>query len=557
MRFRKFAETARDVSQESSGITKRNLVAELLIDADNNALQYVPRFIQGRIFPAYDERKTKVGPALMRSAVSESTGEPESDIKQMLPSVSDMGELFDELSIEHDNSQQRLGHNQVSVADVYDMFCSVATTSGAGSQQRKIDLIVGVLSQCSALEAKYVTRLVLGEMRIGVGSGTVRKSIAEAFDIDESLVERAIMLSNNAGEVATTAQADGTDGLKDVDIRLGESPLKPMLAKKGEISDVFDDVGSERVISQYKYDGARLQIHKQGDDVRLYTRQLEDITDSMPDVVNRVRETVHEETAIVDAEVVGYPDSDSDSDEPLAFQEVLKRLRRKYDIEEKADEIHLDIHAFDLLYTDDEGSILDKPLTARWNQLTSCVSDVALAEHEVVSAEREIRRMTQSAEEDGHEGVMVKDPSATYEPNKRGKNWLKLKPEGETIDAVVVGGSYGEGERSDFVGSFELAVREEETGELKSVGDLGTGFTDEDFEQLTERFEKLITWQDGRQLGIEPQVVFEVEFEEVQPSPEYDSGYGLRFPRFIQLRADKTVNTADTVSRLENIGGFD
>lgn len=552
MKFKNFAETADEVSNESSNNTKRDKIATLLVEADEKALHIVPRFIQGEVFPADSERKTGVGPSLMRSVVSEATGVDEDTIKEMLLNVSDMGEVFDKLDI---TSSSPSDNEQVNVADVAHMLDKVASCSGAGSQQEKIDLLVGTISNCSGVEAKYITRLVLKEMRIGVGGGTVRKAIAKAFDVGEDAVERAIMLSNDVGSVAQTAKKEGNYGLKNIEVNVLESPIKPMLAKKTQVDEALEDIESDTVMVQYKYDGARLQIHVDDGEVRLFTRQLEDITDSMPDVVERVRENMKIDKAIIDAEVVGY--SDEDSTEPLPFQEVLKRLRRKHDIEEKSDEIALDIHVFDLLYAENTGSVIDNPLASRWAKLDSVVTDEVQSEHEDVSSALEVRRISQKAQNDGHEGVMVKDPYATYEPNKRGKNWLKIKPEGETIDAVVTGGTYGDGKRSDFISSFELAVRDTDTDELKSIGDVGTGFTDDEFEVLTEKFEDLIMTQDGQDLTFNNKVVFEVLFEEVQPSPEYDSGYGLRFPRFIQVRQDKSPRTADTLSRLENIGGFD
>lgn len=550
MRFKRFAEAAETI-EEKSGNAMTTEVADLFLFTEDDAIEIVPRFVQGRIFPAHDSRKLNVGASLMRSAVSEATGVDEDDIKDDLVGVSDMGVLFDSYNIKDSSGQQRLGGNQLSVSEVYDMMTTVASTSGAGSQQEKIDHIVSVLSQCTPVEAKYITRLVLEEMRIGVGEGTVRKAISQAYGVEEDVVERAIMLTNDTGSVNRVAREGGAQDLRTIDLNVGEVPLKPMLAKSGELSAVFDEIGADELFCDYKYDGFRIQAHKCGDDVTVFTRRLEDVTDSLPDVVEEIRDSVEAEVAIIDGEAVGYESAAFEN--PRTYQETQKRIRRKYDIDEMVEEIPLRTHAFDLLYTGDEGLLIDEPLSTRWEKLEQiCDSDI-IAEHETVEAAKEIQSMSNLAENADHEGVMVKDPSSTYQPNSRGKRWLKLKPEGETIDAVVIGGEWGEGERSDFIDTFEIAVVDESSDELVSVGNVGTGFTEAQFKRLTNLFEDYIVSQDGHELQFQPKIIFEVKFEEVQPSPEFSSGYGLRFPKYIQRRETKSVEEADTLERLEDI----
>lgn len=550
MRFKEFAETADEINQISGNIDTQERVGQLIEDAgDDRAV--VTRFIQGEVFPPYDSRKVSMSTSLLRTAISDATGVEESELKDKMPEVTDMGELFDVYDIDRNVGQQTLGQSSLTVGDVYEVLAEIADASGSGSQQEKIDLMVSLMSKCTAIEAKYLVRLVLGKMSIGVGEGTVRKAISTQYDIDEDVVERAIMLTTDTGMVASVAHDEGEDGLSSMDISVGEIPIRPMKASKSKVADVIEDIDEDYVFAEYKYDGFRIQAHKDGDQIKLFTRRLEDVTDSLPDVVDFVKENVDEEKVILDGEVVGYETKEYET--PLPYQETQKRIRRKYGIEEMVDEIPVRPEFFDILYKDDEGSLIDEDLERRVELLEDSSHQSVLGRREKCEDVTSLQEVITQAEKDGHEGVMAKNPYSSYEPNSRGKRWLKIKPAGETVDAVVIGGEYGDGRRSDFIASYELGLWNQDKDELQSIGDVGTGFTDEQFEELTEMLEDEITSQTGRELEIRPKVVFEVEFEEVQPSPEYESGYGLRFPRFIRLRETKGVDDADTIERLESI----
>lgn len=550
MRFKEFAETADEINQISGNIDTQERVGQLIEDAgDDRAV--VTRFIQGEVFPPYDSRKVRMSTSLLRTAISDATGVEESELKDKMPEVTDMGELFDVYDIDRNVGQQTLGQSSLTVGDVYEVLVEIADTSGSGSQKEKIDLMVSLMSKCTAIEAKYLVRLVLGKMSIGVGEGTVRKAISTQYDINEDVVERAIMLTTDTGTVASVAHDEGENGLSSMDISVGEIPIRPMKASKSKVTDVVEEIDEDYVFAEYKYDGFRIQAHKDGDHIKLFTRRLEDVTDSLPDVVDFMKENVNADKVILDGEVVGYETKEYET--PLPYQETQKRIRRKYGIEEMVDEIPVRPEFFDILYKDNEGSLIDEDLERRVELLEDSSDESVLGRREKCEDVTSLQEVISQAEKDGHEGVMAKNPYSLYEPNSRGKRWLKIKPAGETIDAVVIGGEYGDGRRSDFIASYELGLQNRDKDELQSIGDVGTGFTDEQFEELTEMLEDEITSQTGRELEIRPKAVFEVEFEEVQPSPEYESGYGLRFPRFIRLRETKGVDDADTIDRLESI----
>lgn len=551
MKFKLFSNKAEDINELSSNEKIEKRVANLIKSCDSDSITIIPRFIQGRIFPVHRQENLNLSTSLMRTAISQSTGVEEEELKSKINDVEDMGALFDQYEIESEGGQSTLTSTPIKVSEVFQTFEEIAAESGSGSQRRKVDFAVSLISRCDPVEAKYLTRLILGDISIGVGEGTVRKAIARAYDIDEDIVERGLMIANDYGYIAEVASNEGSSGIKDINLGVGEIPLRPMKASKGKVTEVFEDMDVDTVAGDYKYDGFRMQIHKNQDDIRLFTNRLEDVTSSLPDVVEAVKNNIDAEEIILDAEGVGY--ESKDYDKPLPYQKTQKRIRRKHGIDEMVDEIPVIPKIFDVLYYGDDGLLIDEPIDNRLDILDDVCSEKIRAEQRECTTVKDLQQLMSDAEKDGHEGGMVKNPDSTYEPNSRGKRWIKLKPQGETIDAVVIGGDYGDGRRSDFIASFELGLWNQDTGEIESIGDVGTGFTDEEFADLTERLEPHVVSVDGRNLNINPTLVFEVEFEEIQPSPEYESGYSLRFPRFKNLRTTKSIDDADNIGRLKNM----
>lgn len=561
--FEAFCRAAESID-DTSGNAMTSKVAELL-NVSGGDLAVIAHFIQGEIFPAHDERKVKLGPSLMRDAIANAAAVEAEEVAELVAEMGGTGEVCEELDLDPESGQQTLGATQLTVNEVYETFADLSQISGSGSQAKKVQRVSDLLQRASPVEGKYISRLILSEMRIGVGAGTVRDAIAQAFGVSTELVERAIMVTNDIGEVAVTAREGGADALASEEMKVG-IPVEPMLAQKVDLESLFDDAadGNGRVAVDVKYDGSRLQVHKDGDDVVLYTRGLEDETQSLPDIVELVREEVDAETAILDAEVTAV---DPETGETLPFQEVTKRVGRKHGIEEKQEEINTHLHVFDILYADGD-TLIDEPLVDRHEQLRE-VTPALSTEQTLVTTADEVNELQARAVNSGDEGVMVKDPQGAYKPGKRGKNWLKFKAQAETVDCVVVGAEWGEGERNLIevetddgvekkrtIGAYMLAVRDDD-GDLKTVGKVGTGLTDQDKVELTEQFEDLITAENGKEITFSPEVVFEIGFEELQPSPSYSSGYGLRFPRFERVRDEKRVEDADTLDRLKDIADID
>ena len=540
--FLKFAKLCKDVESVSGTLEKIDLVAGFLAELDESELYVAPGFIMGTVFSSGSDLVMGVGPSILYEALARACGCPPEQISSMLRATGDPGLVAAGVV------QRRkplglasfIGGEQLSISEVYQRFLAVAHASGKRSHDTKIKNLQFLFSQASPLEAQYIARLAIEDMRIGVGEGGVRDAISKAFGMSAEDVERAYNLTNDMGLVAVSAKR-GT--LSELNVILNH-PIKMMLAQLGEgIPAALQELGTAAI--EWKYDGARVQIHKDGQKVRIFSRRLENVTASLPEIVSAVKANIRAKSAILDGEAVAI----GQDERPMAFQEILKRFRRKYNVEKLAVQIPLRLFLFDLIYLDGK-SIIDRPLRDR-RALLETIADPSMLAKQVLSNSSEVaEEIYRQALDAGHEGLMLKNPSSVYAPGKRGKNWLKIKPVMETLDLVVIGAKWGEGRRASLLGSYRLGCLEPETGMLLDVGWVATGLTDEALSDLTEVFKGLIVVERGMELELKPAVIFEVAYEEIQKSPNYSSGYALRFPRLVAVRDDKSIEEADTIERV-------
>jgi len=383
---------------------------------------------------------------------------------------------------------------------------------------------------------------MLEELRIGMGEGNVRDAIARAFGVDVHLVEHAQQVINDLGEVALLAR-NNPEELSRVRIRPFR-PVKMMLAQAGAIADQIAEHGTVAV--EYKYDGSRFQFHKVGGRCRIYSRKLEEVTESIPDVARRLMESTDHDV-ILDGEAIAVREG-----RPMPFQYVIRRFRRKHEIDSTMEQIELVPQVFDILYLDGE-SLVDRPLSERRRYLEESLHDHVAPQFQTGDPAR-AEEIYADALNLGHEGVMVKVLDSPYTPGVRGRLWVKVKPGVETLDLAVVGAEWGEGRRAKMFGSFLLAVQDQ--GRLLPVGKVATGITDETLAELYTLFKDSVIARSGKEVTLEPAVVFEVGYSEIQTSPNYESGYALRFPRFVRVREDKSVDEVETLDTLaERYGG--
>jgi len=547
MEFAAFADRAARIESESADTAITEAVTALFESAGED-LPTLARFVQGRVFPAHESRTLDIGPNLCHAAIARAAGRnvDADDVERRLAEVGEIGEVAAGYDF---GGQQGLGAftddsaDALTVAEVAGHLDDLAAADGDGSQDRKVDVLFGLFNRCEPDEARYLARIVLSEMRIGVGDGTVRDAIAAAFDVPVEAVERALQVSNDYGHVAAVARDDGEAGLAAIDLEVGR-PVQAMLAQAGTISGAIEDW--DEVGVEWKYDGARVQVHFDGTQTRLFSRNMEDVTDPLPEIVGTVEDAL-DAPAILDGEVVAVDDDGT----PLPFQEVLRRFRRKHDVAAAREDVGVRLHLFDCLHADGR-DLLDAPLRERHERLSDLFDDAdAVSTLEIRTGADAIADIEAASLSAGHEGIMLKDPDGTYTPGKRGKRWRKRKPDVETLDCIVTGAEWGEGRRANVLGTFELSVRDGD--EYVEVGNVATGITDEELEALTERLEPHVTAESGRAVTLAPELVFEVGYEEIQSSTTYDSGYALRFPRFVAVRDDKTTAAADTLERVERL----
>ncbi len=539
-----FAELCQRVEGVSGSLEKIDLVAAFLKNLDDDDLAVASGFIMGDLFSPSMDLVMGVGPSILYEAMARACGCSTERISDMLRATGDPG-LVASAAVD---KKKPIGFaafikdEPLSIKEVYQRLVAVARASGKGSQDAKVKNLQYLFSQATPLEAQYIARLAIEDMRIGIGEGGVRDAIAQAFSQDASKVERAYNLTNDIGLVAVNARK-GT--LADLNVLINH-PIKMMLAQVGEgISASMQELGSAAI--EWKYDGARVQIHKDGKRVRIFSRRLEDVTRSLPEIV-RLAQEVRADKAILDGEVVAI----GKDSRPLAFQEILKRFRRKYNVEKQAKETPLHLFLFDLIYLDGQSTV-DLPLTRRRELLEGIADPSILADQVISDSVQKAEEIYHQALEKGHEGLILKNSMSVYAPGKRGKNWLKIKPVMETLDLAVIGAKWGEGRRASFLGSYRLACLDEATSKLQDIGWVATGLTDEALAELTELFRELILVQNGMEVELKPAVIFEVAYEEIQKSQSYSSGYALRFPRLVRVRDDKSLEEADSLERVESL----
>ena len=313
-----------------------------------------------------------------------------------------------------------------------------------------------------------------------------------------------------------------------------------MLAQQGAIADMITAHG--QVAAEFKYDGSRFQFHKKGNWARMYSRRLEAVTGALPDVIEQLLGATDHDV-ILDGEVIAIKDG-----KPMPFQSVLRRFRRRHDVAEATAAIELVPNVFDILWLDGE-TVIDLPLTERRKKLESAIK-MFIAPQVVSSDPVVIEKTYTDAIAAGHEGIMIKVPASPYSPGQRGKNWIKIKPEVDTLDLAVIGAEWGEGKRAHAFGSFLVACQNE--GKLIPLSRVATGFSDEQLAEVYEILKDTVIAKSGKEVTFEPLLVFEVGYAELQASTNYEGGFALRFPRFIQIRDDKDISDIETLESIRN-----
>lgn len=570
MEFSLIADCYEKIEATAKRLEMTDYLVELLRLTPRDVIDKVVYLTQGKLYPDFVDVQTGIAEKLAIQTVAKATGKSEKEIEADLTKTGDMGETAEKFLGKKAQATLFKG-TLLTVENVYDTLDKMARASGTGSMDRKLNFLAGLLTRATPKEAKYLTRIVTGSLRVGIADMTVLDALAIAYGGGKEArdpLERAYNISSDLGKVAKTVAEKGLLGIEQFEVALG-NPIRPMLAERlGSPEEILEKLGG-RFIVEFKYDGERVQAHKQGENVTLFSRRLENITDQYPDAAELFKRHVKANDAIIEAECVAI---ELNTGEMKPFQELMHR-RRKYGIKEAMEEYPVSLFVFDILYAERKDYTLE-PYLSRRRKLEQIILEndrLKPSESRIVSNVEEMERFFEKAVENGCEGLMCKSiaPESVYQAGARGWLWIKYKREyksemTDTVDLVVVGAFHGRGKRAGAYGALLLAAYNPEKDVFETVTRCGTGFTDEDLAKLPQMINKnKLSHRHPRvqsmieaDVWFEPATVIEVLGAEITLSPVHTcaidkvrkgSGLAIRFPRFTgNYRLDKSAEDATT-----------
>ncbi|MCW7079756.1 MAG: ATP-dependent DNA ligase [Candidatus Methanospirare jalkutatii] len=571
MRYSELVEVCEEIEATTKRLEMTDLLVKLFKKTPAELIDRVIYLIQGKIYPDFVGIKLGIAEKLAIKAISQAYGVDKNEVLRDFKRLGDLGTVAKELAAKR--TQAVLASAPLTVERVHETLDEIARASGARSQEAKIGLLAGLLSDANPKEAKFIVRTVTGKMRLGIADMTILDALAIAYTGEKENrkhIERAYNTSSDLGDVAKTLATSGLEGIKNYKIRVGR-PIRMMLAQRlASADEILNKLGGEAAC-EWKYDGERIQIHKKGKEVILFSRRLENITEQYPDVCATVREHVRCNEAIIEGECVAvHPDTG----ELLPFQELMHR-RRKYGVEDAAKRFPVSLFLFDVLYMDGEDLTQQEYIVRRkkLEEIVLCDERIRLTEMLRTSDLSEVERFFEQAIEAGCEGLILKALNGVYQAGARGWLWIKLKRSYqskmvEPIDVVVVGAFHGKGRRSGSYGALLAAVYDKENDVFTTISKVGSGFKDEDLENLPkmlspyeiEHVHPRVKSEIEADVWFTPSVVMEIIGDELTLSPVHTTAFGkiregagiaVRFPRFTgRWRFDKSPEDATTVEEI-------
>lgn len=502
-------ETSRRIAETSKRLEKFDLLAGLLKQLSPDEIETAVAFLSGRT----RQGRIGIGWAMIRDAGSPPAENPSLELMEI------------------DRNLQ-----------------SIESAQGPGSAGRRVALLRGLFSRATEAEQRFLSGLLMGELRQGALEGIMLEALARASGIPVDRVRRAAMVAGDIAAVARALLEKGEAGLAQYDVRLFR-PVQPMLAQTAEdVEEAIEELGEAAL--EWKLDGARVQVHKSGEDVVVYSRSLKEVTSAVPEIVEAVR-ALPANDLILDGEVIGLqPDG-----RPQPFQVTMRRFGRKLDVDRLRGELPLTPFWFDLLYING-GHLLDEPQSRRFGALVELAPPASVVPHTVVSDVTQGGDFLRDALNRGHEGIMAKATGAPYAAGARGQSWLKVK-QARTLDLAILAAEWGHGRRRGWLSNLHLGARDTKKGGFAMLGKTFKGLTDEMLAWQTQELLKLEIDRDSYTVFVEPKLVAEIAFNEIQISPRYASGLALRFARVKRYRPDKTADQADTFQTVRKLAGMD
>jgi DNA ligase-1 len=576
MYFLELAETFEKMEETTSRIELTHHLVNLLKKTPIEIIDKTIYLIQGKLGPDYQSNELGVAEKVVIRSLSLSSGYSIKDIQSKYNIIGDIGNVAFEIL--KNRIQTTLYYERLTIEKLYETLIKISKVSGFGSIDLKLKYINSLLNNSSNTECKFILKLILGNLRLGIADFTILDAIAIAFTGDKKnrkILERAYNVSSDLGKIAKLLYNGSIEIVQSIPISLF-IPIRPMLAERvSDSEDALKKMDNETCFAEYKIDGERIQIHKKDKEIELYTRSLEKVTNNFPDIVNEFKK-IETKDIITEGEIVPI---DSKTGKYLPFQSIMHR-RRKYKIADAIREFPVILNLFDLLYYDNQDKT-NLPLFQRRKILEEIFKDkndkIKLITQSNVSKVDEIDEFMTSAIESDCEGLMIKNPQSQYRAGAREWAWVKLKKEYsnkllDTLDLAIVGAAYGKGRRVGNYGTFLLAAYEPEEDTFFTICKVGTGFTDESLEEISKslkyhiirnRHPRVNVGEIKMDIWFEPKIVIEIFSPEITLSPIYTTslnkikrGYGLalRFPKFTgKIREDKGAEDSSTIEEVENI----
>lgn len=578
MTFPKLASYFEKLEATSSRLALIDILAELFKKVDVQTIDKIIYLTQGRVAPFYAPVEMGMADKMVAQSIGEAFGVSKEEVLKQDSQKGDLGLVAFELRGKHPTTEKAL-----SITQVFETLTEIAHTSGQGSVEKKVTLFKGLLEQLDSVSVKHLVRIALSKARLGIGDPTVLDALALAILGDRThrkLLERAYNETSDLGLIGKTLLEGGLDKVATLTLTVGRPIRSELCERLPNPQKVFEKMATETqgIHATYKYDGFRVQIHKDGDNVSMFSRNLEDMTHMFPELIEGTLKQVKAKTAILDSEALAYQ---PESEEFLPFQETTKR-RRKHNIDAMAQSLPLKAFVFDLLYVDGK-SLLATPLTERMKLLKEVIpteETLISAPGKVLHDPNDLQLMLDDAISKGLEGVVVKRLDSPYVAGGRNFNWVKLKRHSagdlhDTIDCVILGYIFGRGKRTAFgAGALLVGVYDQEKDEFVTVSKIGTGLTDDEWRSIKEKTKGLeLDHKPARvnslltpSVWVKPEIVIEVLADEITRSPLHSAGadpttdpkepgYALRFPRLVSFR-DKDKKPEDATSVTELIAMF-
>ena len=567
MKFSIISDAFQKMEATSKRLEKTDILVKLIQEIPDDVISKAIYLIQGKLRPNFEGVELGIAEKLVMRAMSKSSGIPLKKIEEDYNKGGDLGRTAE--NILHQKIQTTFASETITLEKVYETLFKISNLEGKGSQEMKMKYVSSMLNDATPQESKFILKILLGTLRLGIAENTVMDALAIAFTgkkENREIIENAYNVSSDLGKVAEIISTEGLEQIKKFQIKLF-SPIRPMLADRTKSGEETVNKFQEKFAAEYKLDGERAQIHKQKDKIEIFSRSLEIITSYYPDIVEKISKLIISDDAILEAEVVAM---NSNSGDFLPFQELMHR-RRKYEIDEAVSKYPITVNFFDVLFSDGK-NCMEMKYEERRKLLEKIIKQddfARLIPMSIIESEEQVLEVLENSINSGCEGLMLKHLDSTYRAGIRGSNWLKLKREyqnelGDSLDLVVVGAFFGKGRRTGKYGTLLLATYNDEDDIFPSICKVGTGFTDENLDQLYQILSPKVTLKKNPRIvsemeadvWFEPELVIEIVASEITQSPIHktalnmlkeNTGLALRFPKFTgKIRTEKNSEDAST-----------